>query len=60
MVRLTNIDYDREIAIVAELNRDGERRIIGASRLTSEADRSSGEFAVWCTTSSRDAALARS
>lgn len=47
LVRLTNIDYDREIAIVAELTRGAEKRIIGVGRLTGEATRgNAGEFAV--------------
>ncbi|HET6351721.1 MAG TPA: bifunctional acetate--CoA ligase family protein/GNAT family N-acetyltransferase [Coriobacteriia bacterium] len=46
LVRLTNIDYDREIAIVAEIGEGEHKRIIGASRLTSEANRPAGEFAV--------------
>jgi len=46
LVRLTNIDYDREIAIIAELTQGDERRIIGAGRLTGEAQRGTGEFAV--------------
>lgn len=46
LVRFTNIDYDREIAIVAELTRGKKKRIIGVGRLTGEADRGVGEFAV--------------
>ena len=46
LVRFTNIDYDREMAIVAELTRGKHKRIIGVGRLISEADRGSGEFAV--------------
>jgi acetyltransferase len=46
LVRFTNIDYDREMAIVAELTQGKKRRIIGVGRLTGEADRGSGEFAV--------------
>ncbi len=45
-VRLCNIDYEREIAIVAEINEDGKKRIIGIGRLVMEADRKRGEFAV--------------
>jgi acetyltransferase len=40
-----NLDYDREIAIVAELEQ-GSRRIIGAVRLIVELGGKSGEFAV--------------
>jgi acetyltransferase len=46
LVRFTNIDYDREIAIVAELTRGKKKRIIGVGRLMGEADRGRGEFAV--------------
>jgi acetyltransferase len=47
-LRLTqycNLDYDREIAIVAELS-NGDRKIAGAVRLIVDHDRKSGEFAV--------------
>ncbi len=46
LVRFTNIDYDREMAIVAELTRGKKKRIIGVGRLMGEADRGKGEFAV--------------
>ena len=46
LVRFTNIDYDREMAIVAELTQGKKKRIIGVGRLTGEADRGRGEFAV--------------
>ncbi len=45
LTRYCNIDYDREIAIVAEYGKD-KRKIIGASRLISEPGKKSGEFAV--------------
>ena len=44
-VRYCNIDYDREIAIVAELNEDGRRRILGVARVNLEPDRKRGEIA---------------
>jgi len=44
-VRYCNIDYDREIAIVAELNEDGRRRILGVARVNLEPDRKKGEIA---------------
>jgi acetyltransferase len=44
-VRYCNIDYDREIAIVAELNDDGQRRILGVARVSLEPDRKAGEIA---------------
>lgn len=46
LVRFTNIDYDREMAIVAELTQGKKKRIIGVGRLMGEADRGRGEFAV--------------
>ena len=45
LTRYCNIDYDREIAIVAEEKED-KRRIIGVSRLILEPGRKRGEFAV--------------
>jgi acetyltransferase len=45
LTRYCNIDYDREIAIVAEEKKD-KRRIIGVSRLILEPGRERGEFAV--------------
>ena len=42
--RYCNLDYDREIAIVAELQND--RRIIGVVRLILDSERKNGEFAI--------------
>jgi acetyltransferase len=44
-VRYCNVDYDREIAIVAELNEAGRRKILGVGRLSTEPDGKSGELA---------------
>jgi acetyltransferase len=44
-VRYCNIDYDREIAIVAEVVEDGKKKILGVSRLSIEPDGKSGEMA---------------
>ncbi|MEM2953972.1 MAG: GNAT family N-acetyltransferase, partial [Candidatus Bathyarchaeia archaeon] len=44
-VRYCNIDYDREIAIVAELNEESHRRILGVVRVSLEPDRKKGEIA---------------
>ena len=44
-VRYCNIDYDRELAIVAELTEKGERKIIGVARLVLEPDGKTGEIA---------------
>jgi acetyltransferase len=45
-VRLCNIDYEREMAIVAEIKEGGKKRIIGTGRLIMEPDLKRGEFAV--------------
>jgi acetyltransferase len=44
-VRYCNIDYDREIAIVAEIVENGRRKILGVSRLSIESDAKRGEMA---------------
>ncbi len=47
IARLTQIDYDREIAFVATRRRaDGTEDMLGISRLIREADGRTGEFAV--------------
>jgi len=46
LIRFCNIDYDREMAIVAEIKEGMQRRIIGIGRLIVEADFRSGEYAV--------------
>jgi acetyltransferase len=44
-VRYCNIDYDREIAIVAELDEKDYKRILGVGRLSIEPDGKTGELA---------------
>jgi len=44
-VRYCNIDYDREIAMVAEVVENGKRKILGVSRLSIEPDGKSSEMA---------------
>jgi acetyltransferase len=44
-VRYCNIDYDREMAIVAELTEDGRRKILGVVRVSGEPDGKAGEIA---------------
>jgi len=46
LVRFCNIDYDREMAIVAEVKQGGRTREIGVARLIAEPDQKRGEFAV--------------
>jgi len=43
--RYCNIDYDKEIGIVAELEEEGRRKILGVVRLIIEADGKNGEIA---------------
>ncbi len=45
-VRYCNIDYDREVAIVAELTEKGKRKILGVVRLIEDPDGKNGEIAV--------------
>jgi acetyltransferase len=47
LARYCNLDYDRQIAIVAELQ--GRHQIIGAGRVIVQPNRKSGEFAVLVT-----------
>ncbi|MCX6013776.1 MAG: GNAT family N-acetyltransferase, partial [Chloroflexi bacterium] len=44
--RFCNIDYEREMAIVAEYNIEGKHRIVGVGRLITESGNETGEFAV--------------
>lgn len=46
LIRFTQIDYDREIAIVAELREDRERVMAGVARLIADADNEDAEFAI--------------
>ncbi len=46
LTRFCNIDYDREMAIVAELKDENRKRIIGIARIIVEGDLKSGEWAV--------------
>ena len=45
-MRYCNIDYDREIAIVAELTEDRRKKILGVVRLCIEPNMKKGEIAV--------------
>ena len=44
-VRYCNVDYDREVAIVAEMVENGKRKILGVSRVSVETDGKSSEMA---------------
>jgi acetyltransferase len=46
LILFCNIDYDRHMAIVAEITENGKRKIIGVGRLVMEPDFKSGEFAI--------------
>lgn len=46
LTRFCNIDYDREIAIIAEHNENGKRREVGVARLIIESNGEVAEFAV--------------
>ncbi len=46
LVRFCNIDYEREMAIVAELRTGNKKKIIGIGRLVNEPDMKNAEFAV--------------
>jgi acetyltransferase len=46
LILFCNIDYDRHVAIVAEITENGKRKIIGVGRLIMEPDFPSGEFAI--------------
>jgi len=46
LTRYCNIDYNREIAIVAEAKEGNERKIVGVTRLIIQPGRKNGEFAV--------------
>jgi acetyltransferase len=43
------IDYDREIGIVAELEREGRKKLVGVGRLISDPDGLNSEYAVLVT-----------
>ena len=40
------IDYDRELGIVAEVEEEGQRKLIGVGRLVADADHEVAEYAV--------------
>jgi acetyltransferase len=44
--RFCFVDYDRELAIVAELEEGDDSRLIGVGRLVADADREEAEYAV--------------
>jgi acetyltransferase len=46
LILFCNIDYDRHMAIVAEMEENGRKRMIGVARLIMDQDLTSGEVAV--------------
>ena len=44
--KFCDIDYENEIAIIAEYNSDGKKRNVGVVRLFIDAGRKTGEFAI--------------
>lgn len=46
LVRYTQIDYDREMAIVAEITEKGQKKFAGVSRLIADSYGETAEFAV--------------
>jgi len=46
LIRYTQIDYDREIAIIAELSDKGEKKMLGVARLISDPFNKTAEFAI--------------
>ncbi|MCW4009756.1 MAG: bifunctional acetate--CoA ligase family protein/GNAT family N-acetyltransferase [Candidatus Bathyarchaeota archaeon] len=46
LTRYCNLDYDREVALVAELQDGGDSKIIGVVRVILESDGETGEFAL--------------
>jgi acetyltransferase len=55
--RFCFIDYDREIAIVAEIEEDDRRRLVGVGRLVADADRTDAEYAVLVVDAFQEAGL---
>jgi acetyltransferase len=46
LVRYTQIDYDREMAIIAELDEDGRKKMLGVVRIIADFDHDRAEFAL--------------
>jgi acetyltransferase len=44
-MRYCDIDYDKEMAIVAELAEEGRKKILGVARLCMQSDKKTGEIA---------------
>ncbi len=46
LVRYTQIDYDREMALIALVEEEGENKMIGVVRLVGDANNENAEFAI--------------
>lgn len=46
LVRFTHTDYDRELAIIAEVEEGGEKKMAGVARLIADAYNENAEFAI--------------
>lgn len=46
LIRYTQIDYDREIAIIAEIDENGEKKMAGVARLIADPYNENAEFAI--------------
>jgi acetyltransferase len=46
LTRFTQIDYDREIALIAKVVKDGKKSMAGVVRLVSDANNETAEFAI--------------
>lgn len=57
LTRFCNVDYDREMVIIAEYNTPEKRRSVGNSRLFIDSNGLSGEFAVYVADDFRSAGL---
>ena len=57
VARFCFIDYDREMAIVAEIDDNGERKLAGVGRLMADSNHETAEFAVLANSSSADQAF---
>jgi acetyltransferase len=55
--RFCYIDYDREIAIVAEMEEGDQRKLVGVGRLVADADRNDAEYAVLVADAYQDGGL---
>jgi acetyltransferase len=46
LARFTQVDYDRELALIALAGKPGDEKIVGVARYVANPDRESAEFAV--------------